>query len=424
MKNFFNINLLTRIYYKAFFYISFLFLLPFLLIFLTPFKNKIKFVKIRRDVIGNSIEQLYLYLNIYKKNKYHYFFFDDYFICNEYFNEICKKNLKFSLFGKTIFYLSQHIKIFNKFILNMPTWRTLYKTQTNIKNFKVPKEFKFSNIQNDVGKNFLTSLGVKKNQKIICLMIRDGNYKKKYSNNSKKNWNYHNYRNADLDTYLKTIKYLNKKGYFVIRMGKDAEKFLTYKHPMYFDYARSKVRSDFLDFWVYSNAFFSIVTGTGSDELSAVYDIPTINTNYNLHGYLRAGRHNNISIIKKIKYIKTDKFLTLSEIVSLFFFSDIGLLSENKNLKVIDNSADEIFNATKEMIDLINKKYKLTKDYIINEKNFWKKIFEIDKKNKNKVNIFDQHYNFDALMYIYKYKIILNDKISLKFHLNNLWLKK
>ena len=28
--------------------------------------NKIKFIKIRRDVIGNAVEELYLYLNIYK----------------------------------------------------------------------------------------------------------------------------------------------------------------------------------------------------------------------------------------------------------------------------------------------------------------------------------------------------------------------
>ena len=421
MKNFFNINLLTRIYYKAFFYISFLFLLPFLLILLTPFKNKIKFVKIRRDVIGNSIEQLYLYLNIYKKNKYHYFFFDDYFICNEYFNEICKKNLKFSLFGKTIFYLSQHIKIFNKFILNMPTWRTLYKTQTNIKNFKVPKEFKFSNIQNDVGKNFLTSLGVKKNQKIICLMIRDGNYKKKYSNNSKKNWNYHNYRNADLDTYLKTIKYLNKKGYFVIRMGKDAEKSLTYKHPMYFDYARSKVRSDFLDFWIISKCYFSIATGTGIDELCSIYQCPVVDTNMLSYLGIRSFRTNNITIFKKIKYRNNSKYLSLTESIKNLLFSDVHLL-ETKFLKDFiyqNNSDNEILNAVKEMEKLLSKTYK-AKPISIKQKKFWK-IYESSFRYKRLYG--ENAYNYSKICYNNKY-LYNNTPLSEKFIIDNKWLLK
>ena len=67
-------NFLIKIFRKVLFIASFSLVIPFVIIFLTPFKNKIKFVKIRRDVIGNSVEHLYLYLKIYKKNKYHYFF--------------------------------------------------------------------------------------------------------------------------------------------------------------------------------------------------------------------------------------------------------------------------------------------------------------------------------------------------------------
>ena len=166
-----NNYILIKILRKALFLASFLFLIPFVIIFLTPFKDKVKFIKLRRDVIGNSIEELYLYLNIYKKNKYHYFFFDDSYVCNEYFNKICKKNLKFSLFGKTLLYISKRIKLFDKFIINMPKWYNL--NQSNPKSFKTVKEFKFSKKQNNEGKNFLNNIGVKKNQKIICLIIRD-----------------------------------------------------------------------------------------------------------------------------------------------------------------------------------------------------------------------------------------------------------
>ena len=415
------INLLLKIFHKFLFIASFLLVIPFVIIFLFPFKNKIKFVKIRRDVIGNSVEHLFLFLNVYKNNKYHYFFFDDDFVCNEYFNEICKKNFKFNFFGKTIYYLSTKIRLFDQFILKMPRWHTIYPLKFNPKNFKTPKEFKFSSIQNNAGENFLTKIGVKKNQKIICLIIRDGNYKKRYSGDRKKNWDYHNYRNADLDTYLKTIKYLNNKGYFVIRMGKGAEKVLTYKHPMYLDYAKSNIRSDFLDFWIISRCYFSIATGTGIDELCSIYKSPVVDTNMLPFAGIRSFRTNNISIFKKIKYKKSLKYLSLSESIKNLLFSDIHSLTTRyrKDFIFQNNSADEILNAVKEMEKLLSKTYK-TKPISIKQKKFWK-IYKSSFKYRR---LFGENaYNYTKICYNNKY-LYNNMPLSEKFIIDNKWLLK
>ena len=110
-------------------------------------------------------------------------------------------------------------------------------------------------------------------------------------------------------------------------MGKGAEKVLTYKHPMYLDYAKSNIRSDFLDFWIISRCYFSIATGTGIDELCSIYKSPVVDTNMLPFAGIRSFRTNNISIFKKIKYKKSLKYLSLSESIKNLLFSDIHSLT-------------------------------------------------------------------------------------------------
>jgi putative glycosyltransferase (TIGR04372 family) len=413
-----NNYILIKILRKALFLASFLFLIPFVIIFLTPFKDKVKFIKLRRDVIGNSIEELYLYLNIYKKNKYHYFFFDDSYVCNEYFNKICKKNLKFSLFGKTLLYISKRIKLFDKFIINMPKWYNL--NQSNPKSFKTVKEFKFSKKQNNEGKNFLNNIGVKKNQKIICLIIRDNFYKKKLSNDKKRDWSSHNYRNADISSYLKTIKYLNKKGYFVIRMGKGADKAIKYSNPSYFDYARSDLRNDFLDFWIISNAYFCISTGTGVDELCSTYSVPSVDTNFLPIGMVRSAQNTNISIFKKIRSSRNKKLINLSELINnRIFYRQDELETHKNNFYWEDNSPTEIFEATKEMELLLLKKNINTKFDRLNQKKFWDKFNDV----KNCKDLYS-HGELNNIKIVYENRRFFNSSISNFFLANNSWILK
>ena len=414
----FKKNHLLKIYYKFLFLFSFFLLIPFLFILLTPYKNKIKFIKIRRDVIGNAVEELYLYLNIYKKNKFHYFFFDDFYVCNEYFNQICKKNLKFLNFGRLIFFLSKKIKLFNKFIIEMPRWYALNNFKPN--KFVKQKEFNFSSEQNKIGVNFFDKIGVKKNNKIVCLIVRDDFYKKNFSNSKNKNWNYHSYRNADIKSYLKTIKYLNKKGYFVIRMGKGAYNSLKYKNSFYFDYARSNLRNDFLDFWIIANSYFCITTGTGVDELCAIYHIPTVDTNFLPVGHVRSAQNYNLTIFKKIKNRKNNKFVSLSEsIENELFYKPQILYKKRKDFFWLDNTPNEILQATKEMEHSLFNKKRSTKTDQLNQKEFWKKFKMIE--NYKKLYSKNELKNVDNT---YKYRKFFNSSISNYFLKNNSWILK
>jgi hypothetical protein len=267
--------------------------------------------------------------------------------------------------------------------------------------------------------NFLNKIGVKKNHKIVCLVVRDNFYKENFSNNKNKYWNYHGYRNAEINSYIKTIKYLNNKGFFVIRMGKGSNKSALYHNHLYFDYSMSNHRSDFLDFWIFSRAYMAIVTGTGIDELCHVFKIPTVDTNYFPIGAIRSIRGANITIFKKIKETKKNKFLNLTKIINLKFFRYPSLVSKYKKYKIVDNTSNEILYAAKELEFKISMNFKSKRNEFKIQDLFWKNF----KNSKFKTKLYSQDLwsNFE---YVYKNRNIHNSTVSNSFIKKNKWILK
>ena len=68
------------------------------------------------------------------------------------------------------------------------------------------------------GQSKLKDFGIPKNAKIVCITCRDSIYlKKKFP---KKNFDYHSYRDANINHYIPAIKFLISKGFYVIRLGR------------------------------------------------------------------------------------------------------------------------------------------------------------------------------------------------------------
>ena len=62
----------------------------------------------------------------------------------------------------------------------MPSWENLYKYKLKLKKFSTPYQFNVNKMQNEIGFNFLNKIGVKKNHKIVCLVVRDNFYKENF----------------------------------------------------------------------------------------------------------------------------------------------------------------------------------------------------------------------------------------------------
>ena len=162
------------------------------------------------------------------------------------------------------------------------------------------------------GQDFLEEIGFKYGDKFVCLIVRDAAYLNTISLDKETNWEYHNFRDTDIDTYKKAALALAEKGYWVFRMGKVVRKPFKADHPNILDYANSNYRSDFLDIWLMANCFFCITTVTGLDDVCKIFRKPVVCVNYLPIGIFATPYH-SIILPKHLVWQNTKKRLTLLE---------------------------------------------------------------------------------------------------------------
>ena len=179
---------------------------------------------------------------------------------------------------------------------------------------------KFTYQENQYCINWLKSYGWKGfNQKIVCIHLRDSAYLKEYFKNTKykaTNWEYHSYRNSDIDKFTESINWLLSKDVFIIRTGKTAEKRLKIKSKNILDYPFCENQNDMLDIWFFANADLVISSASGIDEVSSAYKIPRIYINL-LPIVDSPSWSKSLTISKHLYWKETNKHLTFEEYINL-----------------------------------------------------------------------------------------------------------
>jgi len=251
------------------------------------------------------------------------------------------------------------------------------------------KNFSFNEKENNRGKDFLRSIGLNfENQKFICLNIRDEAYKKKFQSHKYMDdsyWNYHNFRNSNIENYEETVLKLLNRGYWVIRMGKSVEKKMNIVHDQFLDYANSNYQEDFLDIWLMANCFFTISGDTGLDEICKIFRKPIVHLNYAYFHEPVLATHAQTSF-KLLRYKNSKKFINLREIINkniIEFHRSEHF--EDSNIELIENEPNEISEAVFEMENKLQNNWTYTKQDILLQRKF----FNIFKSWKNYSKFFD-----------------------------------
>ena len=378
----------------------------------------IRFCKIQSDRIGYLATSLRIY-NCYKDyySKTNNIIYLDIFCTNGF---ICNKFL-FAKLKKNFFFISRFVLVPHIILNNIIT---LFFPKLN-EHCNVPivtndhlgllNEAKplihFSNNEHKIGEIFLKKLGIKEYDKFVCLHVRDNAYLKKIY--PKGNWSHHNFRDADIDTYIDAVKEIIRRGYFVIIMGVYSNKKISMKHPKLVDYANSSLRSDFLD--VYLSYKCSLLISGGCSGFIGLpmhfFNKPHLLTNYAPITDVVIGcaySKNFIVLGKKIEN-KNGKILSLSE--SIKILGTDGFVTEDydsREIKLIDNSSEELLDATAEMLDKLELYQTMNKTDINLQKKFWKLYMANNK-------IFDK-YNFQNNSFNVTYSKSFLEK-------NQIWLK-
>ncbi|EMN96772.1 glycosyltransferase, TIGR04372 family [Leptospira interrogans serovar Medanensis str. UT053] len=224
----------------------------------------------------------------------------------------------------------------------------------------------------------LEKMGITAGAKFVTILARDSVYTREKEPD--RDWSYHDYRNTDVNSYVKAAQFLVNAGYFVIRMGSKVKDKFEFQNKNVIDYATNGTRSDFMDIYLGAKCEFCITMGSGWDSIPFIFRKPIVYVNLVPIGYIYSYSTRYITISKKYFSIPDNRELTLKEIVSRnlhnFFESSQYI---NNGIKLIENTPEEIYDVVIEMFQRLNGNWESQPEDDQLQKIFWMRIPKGDK---------------------------------------------
>lgn len=272
------------------------------------------------------------------------------------------------------------ISVFNtKFVLNMPFIGNEY-----LERVSAPPPVAFTPFEIEQGELKLREMGIGSEDWYVCIHARDNAYTLTLPGGA----NYidsGNYRNADIDTYILAAQEVIKRGGYVVRIGSVVEKEFSLKHPKVIDYPFEN-RDDFSDVYVSSKAKFFISTANGAVDFATLLDVPVLLVNVVPIGFSPLSKR-SIYIPKRMQTV-TGAAVKFRD--QLSFFQKIPLdaivnplnLMKEKDWHVLDNTAEEILDATKELFELLDNDFNYSDEaQLLIEQ--YRSLFEVNNIHKD-----------------------------------------
>jgi putative glycosyltransferase (TIGR04372 family) len=211
-----------------------------------------------------------------------------------------------------------------------------------------PPHLKFTQEEEDIGNQKLRSFGLPMNAKFVCLIVRDSAYLD--SRSYQGNWDFHNYRDTDIQTYVMAIEELANMGYYVFRMGAVVGKPMGVKNSHIIDYAINGMRNDFMDIYLGAKCDFCISVGTGFDAVPSIFRRPIVYANMAPIGYFATWSSRFLLLTQHHYSIEDNRELSLIEIINRGAILCYSVDCYNaKNIKLMHNTPEEIHDQVVEM---------------------------------------------------------------------------
>ena len=215
---------------------------------------------------------------------------------------------------------------------------------------KSAPHLRFTDEEEALGRVGLTKLGVPPGAKFVCLIGRDNAYLQAVVTPGG-NFDYHDFRDVDINNFVAAVDALAEQGYYVLRMGSVVLEPIKSANPKVIDYATSGLRSDFLDVYLGAKCFFCISVGCGFDAIPTIFRRPVCYVNMLPVGYLFSFLKDSVAICKKHWDAQAQRWLTLAEV----FSRGVGFSLESsdyleRKIKVVESTPEEIRDVVLEML--------------------------------------------------------------------------
>jgi putative glycosyltransferase (TIGR04372 family) len=208
-----------------------------------------------------------------------------------------------------------------------------------------PPHLHFTEEEEKKGIKLLAELGIVEGEKFICLNVRDSAYL------PDPRFNYHSFRDCNIENYLFTAKKLTNFGFKVVRMGAKVHQELNSDNPNIIDYATNGKRSDFMDIYLGAKCYFTISTSTGWDNIPYIFRRPIVYAPFTPIGFFFTFSSKYLAIPKHYFFKKENRTLTLEEV----FKSDLAYTLttseyEEAGIELHEPTQEEIWEVVYEML--------------------------------------------------------------------------
>lgn len=202
------------------------------------------------------------------------------------------------------------------------------------------------------GQAALQGLGIEDGAEFVCILGRDPSYLA--SSDPKRNWDYHDFRDMDIQSYLPAAEELTNRGYYVFRMGSVVKDALQTSNPRIIDYATGSPTA-FMDIYLTAKCKFFISCGSGPDGVANALRKPVAFVSYVPIEWDYTWAPTHIMIPKRLWLRSENRCLSFREILQ----SDIGHFREtaqydDMGLDLQENTPEEIRAVAVEMDERIN----------------------------------------------------------------------
>ena len=324
------LDLLKKIYSMV---VLVLFLPIYLFFFIYLKKKKLTLLSINTWQIGALIQQLDSIIKNNQNKKY-------FLICPEYLIEFKnfpklynKKNLKYSNSSILYFFVYPFL-VFKEFSKDAFEFEVLnVKSKFNKIHSKNKYKYNFKNLLN----NFNNKINFN-SKKLITLHFKDEFFIKGSST-----------RISNYKFYIKTIEWLIKKKFTVIRFVHPKSIKNIFKHKKYFELDTLGENEKIRQFFLIKNSKLFICTQSGPSSYNFILDTPFLQVNSYPINVSFVSKSKDYIIYKSIK--KNGKYLNFKEMMKKNFHLYFDRSQkENRDYFLEDNSSEEILEATKNVI--------------------------------------------------------------------------
>jgi putative glycosyltransferase (TIGR04372 family) len=196
------------------------------------------------------------------------------------------------------------------------------------------------------GKEALKTIGLPEDAWFAALHVREGKFGAHRMAEP--------YRDADPSTYIEAITAITSRGGWVVRLGDSSMSPLP-KMSNLFDYAKSELKSDWMDVFLCAAARFMIGCSSGPATVSRAFGVPIALVNYLPAGTLYLSRQ-DLFLPKLLRRRADGSLLLFEQQMSppLSTCTSDGMFANIYGIEIISNTAQEIQDLVEEMLDKLD----------------------------------------------------------------------